>query len=88
VDVYNILFFNSEKFPSTEADVAVSYGELKKGLITFVHKGNSLQILKICLPNSGMKYALILSSLKRALDLLYRLMSSMKIVILKEVEFE
>jgi len=35
-----------------------------------------------------MKYALILSNLKCALDLLSRLMSSMKIAILKEADFE
>lgn len=80
VDICNILFFNSEKFPSTEANVAVSYGDLRKGRMTFIHKGNSLKILKICMnSNSGMKYALILSPLKCALALLSRLMLSMKI---------
>lgn len=41
-----ILFFNSAKFPSTEADVAVSYGDLKLAIITFDHNGNSFEIRK------------------------------------------
>ncbi|KAE9522676.1 hypothetical protein AGLY_016949 [Aphis glycines] len=46
----------SEKLLSTEADVAVLYGELKNCLITLDHNGKSLHILKIFVQKSDERF--------------------------------